>query len=201
MARVREAGMEDKILDSAFKVFGERGFAATTIKEIARGAGISSGSVYTYFTDKEALFKSAVNRGWAAFVDELETINRSEPLRDKRIALLLDRGFTTLAAALPLIRGMFFEASKLNLVAPNVDRVCMSISELLKPDEDGPPLEAWVKTASQRLVSGRIIVLGVLCSGAFIGASSPSLAIDSLKGAIRTLLSATGMLMSAGENR
>jgi len=76
MARVREAGMEEKILDSAFTIFGEQGFMATTIKDIAAGAGISSGSIYTYFPDKEALFCAAVTRGWTCFIDELEKIDR-----------------------------------------------------------------------------------------------------------------------------
>jgi AcrR family transcriptional regulator len=193
--------MEDRILDSAFAVFGERGFQATTLKEIALGASISTGSVYTYFPDKESLFKAAVNRGWAAFIDELETINRGKLNRDQRIAVLLDRGFSTLGAALPLIRGMFFEASKQNLVAPNVDRLCVQIGELLKPDEDradGRALNAdWEAQASQRLLLTRILILGVLSSAALLPPPSPTSAVDGLKEAIRALLAATGVAHSA----
>jgi len=101
MARVREAGMEDKILDSAFKVFGEQGFQATTVKAIAEGAGISSGSIYTYFPDKEALFKAAVDRGWSSFIEKIREINRSRVLREERISLLLDWSFSTLARSFP----------------------------------------------------------------------------------------------------
>lgn len=194
MARVREPGMEEKILDSAFAIFGEHGFQATTLKEIAQGAGISSGSVYTYFSDKESLFKAAVNRGWAAFIEELEIINRGRLLRDDRIALLLDRGFSTLSSALPLIRGMLFEASKQNLVAPNVERLCLAISDLLKPDAGSSLLAQWEKATPERLVLSRIIILGVLSSAAVLPSSSPA-ALDSLKGAIRNLLAATGMLL------
>jgi AcrR family transcriptional regulator len=193
--------MEERILDSAFAVFGEQGFQATTIKAIAQGAGISSGSLYTYFSDKEALFKAAVNRGWAAFIDEVETISRGLQRRDERIALLLDRGFTTLAAALPLIRGMLFEASKQNLVAPNVDRLCLGIAELLRPDEGSPQREAWEAKAGERLVLTRIVVLGVLSSAAFLPAPSSGAAIGSLKDAIRTLMAAIGLLIGAEEGR
>jgi AcrR family transcriptional regulator len=195
MARAREAGMEERILDSAFSVFGERGYQATTLKEIALGAGISSGSVYTYFSDKESLFKAAVNRGWATFIDEVENINRSHSLRDERIALLLDRGFITLASALPLIRGMLFEASKQKLVAPNVDRLCQAIAELLKPDEGKPEREAWNARSEERLLLSRIIILGVLSSAAFLPAPSPKAALEGLKSSIRTLLAATGLLI------
>ncbi len=194
MSRVREVGMEDRILDSAFNVFGDRGFQATTLKEIAQAAGISSGSVYTYFPDKESLFKAAVNRGWASFIDELETINHGRFLHDERIAILLDRGFSILGAALPLIRGMLFEASKHNLLEPNVERLCVAIGELLKPDE-GPLRDSWDAAASDRLILTRVVILGVLSSAALLPPPSPESAIDGLKDAIRALLAATGMLL------
>jgi len=186
--------MEDRILDSAFNVFGDRGFQATTLKEIAQAAGISSGSVYTYFPDKESLFKAAVNRGWASFIDELETINHGRFLHDERIAILLDRGFSILGAALPLIRGMLFEASKHNLLEPNVERLCVAIGELLKPDE-GPLRDSWDAAASDRLILTRVVILGVLSSAALLPPPSPESAIDGLKDAIRALLAATGMLL------
>lgn len=195
MARTREAGMEDRILDSAFAVFGERGFEATTLKEIASGAGISSGSVYTYFPDKETLFRETVNRGWASFIEEVEIISRGGLSRDERVAVLLDRGFSFLGSALPLIRGMLFEASKQNLVKPNVDRLCLAIGELLKPDGGSALGEAWDASVSQRLLLTRILILGLMNSAALLPAIPPATAIDSLKEAIRTLMSATGILL------
>ena len=187
MARVREAGMEDKILDSAFKVFGEQGFQATTVKAIAEGAGISSGSIYTYFPDKEALFKAAVDRGWSSFIEKIREINRSRVLREERISLLLDWSFSTLGSVLPLIRGMFFEANKQNLIAPNVDRLCQAIVELLRPDEGDPLLASWEASSERRLRINRIIVLGVLTSAAFFPTNSSAEAVESLKEALVTL--------------
>jgi AcrR family transcriptional regulator len=198
MSRVREAGMEDRILDSAFRVFGEYGYQATTLKQIASGAGISSGSVYTYFPDKESLFKAAVNRGWGGFIDEVEAINRSLSRRDERIGFLIDRGFSTLGQALPLIRGMLFEASKQNLVAHNVDRLCLAISCLFKPDEGDPLRPAWEASMQRFILISRIIVLGVLTSAAFLPSASPTGAIDSLKEAIRALMASTGVILGEG---
>ncbi|CAN7386441.1 TetR/AcrR family transcriptional regulator [Rhizobium sp. LjRoot30] len=48
------------ILDAAFAVFTERGFAATRIEDIAARAGIAKGTVYLHFADKEALFTGLV---------------------------------------------------------------------------------------------------------------------------------------------
>ncbi len=45
----------DQILDAATKVFAEKGFHATTIKDIAREAEIADGTIYIYFKNKLAL--------------------------------------------------------------------------------------------------------------------------------------------------
>jgi AcrR family transcriptional regulator len=189
MARVREAGMEDRILDSAFKIFGEQGFAATTIKDIAAGAGISSGSIYTYFPDKEAVFRAAVTRGWTCFIDELEKIDRRGLAKAERSALLMDKGFSALRDALPLIRGMFFDASRLNLIEDNLGRVCLAIDALLAPAESEAGRAAWKSSAEGRLLITRMIILGVLASVALVPQPAPEDIVDKLREATSALLS------------
>jgi AcrR family transcriptional regulator len=191
MARVREAGMEEKILDSAFRVFGEQGFATTTIKDIAAGAGISSGSIYTYFPDKEAVFRAAVTRGWTSFIDELQKIDRRGLAKAERSTLLLDRGFSALRAALPLIRGMLFDASKLNLIEDNLERVCLAIDALLAPDAGEAEREAWGASRERRLLIIRVLILGVLASAALVPQSSPIDITDRLREATSALLAQT----------
>ena len=44
-----------KILAAALDLFRERGFEATTIRDVAARAGLSLGSAYYYFTSKEAI--------------------------------------------------------------------------------------------------------------------------------------------------
>jgi AcrR family transcriptional regulator len=44
-----------QILEAAVRVFGRRGFDGATIKEIARSARLSEGSIYNYFRSKEDL--------------------------------------------------------------------------------------------------------------------------------------------------
>lgn len=44
-----------QILDTALALFRERGFEATTIRDIAGRAGLSAGAAYYYFPSKEAL--------------------------------------------------------------------------------------------------------------------------------------------------
>lgn len=43
------------ILNAAMKVFAQRGYAAATIREIAREAGIAQGTIYLYFPSKREI--------------------------------------------------------------------------------------------------------------------------------------------------
>ena len=49
-----------QILDGARKVFMDLGFDGASMNEIARSAGVSKGTLYVYFADKNRLFESIV---------------------------------------------------------------------------------------------------------------------------------------------
>jgi AcrR family transcriptional regulator len=49
-----------EIISAALAVFAARGFAATRLDDVARRAGISKGTLYLYFRNKEDLFKAMV---------------------------------------------------------------------------------------------------------------------------------------------
>ncbi|RST60077.1 TetR/AcrR family transcriptional regulator [Siminovitchia terrae] len=51
----------DKILDAGLKLFSEKGYYDTTTNEIAKVAGVSIGSLYSYFKDKDAIFLSILD--------------------------------------------------------------------------------------------------------------------------------------------
>lgn len=45
-----------KLIAAALDVFGRRGFAQATTREIAQLAGVAEGTIYRHFADKQALF-------------------------------------------------------------------------------------------------------------------------------------------------
>jgi AcrR family transcriptional regulator len=51
----RSAETVDRILDAAARIFDERGYRATTTNHVAEAAGVSIGSLYQYFPNKDAL--------------------------------------------------------------------------------------------------------------------------------------------------
>jgi AcrR family transcriptional regulator len=60
------SGRRDEILALAATMFAERGFATTTVREIAEAAGILSGSLYHHFDSKESM----VDEILSSFLDE-----------------------------------------------------------------------------------------------------------------------------------
>lgn len=57
----RAAARPAEILDAALKCFADKGFAATTVAEIALAAGVTPGTIYRYFPSKEALVEALVD--------------------------------------------------------------------------------------------------------------------------------------------
>ena len=58
--RRRKAERPQEILEAAFVEFSRNGYAVTTLDQIAERAGVTKGTIYVYFENKEHLFISMV---------------------------------------------------------------------------------------------------------------------------------------------
>lgn len=74
LRRRRKEARPGEITSAALTVFAEKGFAATRIEDIAAHAGVSKGTVYLYFENKEALFKAAVEAAMLPAVEAAEAL-------------------------------------------------------------------------------------------------------------------------------
>ena len=63
-----------QILEAAYQVFGERGLAGARLEDIAKRAGVSKGTIYLYFPNKEELFKEMIRQ---TVIVELERSERA----------------------------------------------------------------------------------------------------------------------------
>lgn len=70
------ASTRERIVDEAMRLFGEKGFKATTIVQIETAAGLTpgAGGIYHHFVNKEALLTAGIERH----------LQRLEALRDVR---------------------------------------------------------------------------------------------------------------------
>jgi AcrR family transcriptional regulator len=65
----------EQILHAAAQVFAEHGFHRTTVRDVARAAGVSNGTIYNYFENKTALLLGILDRLNAA---ERQAIERAQ---------------------------------------------------------------------------------------------------------------------------
>ncbi len=91
-----------EICAAALEVFAEKGFAAARLDEIARRAGVSKGTLYLYFKDKEDLFRAvvrdAIAPNVAAITEAISTMRA--PFAD--VVRMFLAGFAEREARLPL---------------------------------------------------------------------------------------------------
>jgi AcrR family transcriptional regulator len=71
--RRRKEARPAEILSAALACFAERGFAATRLDDVAARAGITKGTLYLYFRNKEELFKAVVRQEVVANIARAET--------------------------------------------------------------------------------------------------------------------------------
>jgi len=189
MARRSDSAKRAILAEKAIEVFGDRGFRGTTIKRIAGRAGIAPGSVYTYFKDKDELFRSTLDEGWDAFLASLDELAVSEGPFARTIDRLLDAGFAELARRLPLVRGLAFEAGRSAVLRGKIDELCRRVERIFAAARRQGSLQAVVHPAAWRAML-RVTVSGILFSAAVAPPAQAAAELRKLKAAIRWMVAA-----------
>ena len=78
--RLSPAARRAEILDTAGRLFAERGYAAVSASEVARRAGVTPGLLHHYFGGKRGLFVTLVERLGAQITD-VTRVDTTEPTR------------------------------------------------------------------------------------------------------------------------
>lgn len=68
----RKDARPQELLAAALDLFVERGFASTRLEDVAKRAGVSKGTLYLYFENKEDLFKAVVRNSIVPAIGEAE---------------------------------------------------------------------------------------------------------------------------------
>jgi AcrR family transcriptional regulator len=68
-----------RVLDAALHEFRENGYAATSLQQIARRAGLTKGAIYWSFKDKQDLFRALVDERLDTPARELMRITETAP--------------------------------------------------------------------------------------------------------------------------
>lgn len=72
--------IKDLILKAARDIFSDKGYKATTMKEIALAANVGVGSLYLHFADKRAIYISLIEEQSKKFNEYIRTYEKVEPV-------------------------------------------------------------------------------------------------------------------------
>lgn len=70
--------MRERIAETAWRMFGERGFERVTVVDVARATGVSEATVFNYFPSKEDLFYSRLESFGERLVEAVRTRTEGE---------------------------------------------------------------------------------------------------------------------------
>ncbi len=94
-----------KVLDAARTLFAERGYDAATIRDIAKGAGMSTGAVFANFQDKAELFEAVFSEEMEGLLLDIRTAAAEGRVLD-RLSNGLTAGYHRSLEHLPLMQAM-----------------------------------------------------------------------------------------------
>lgn len=103
--RRRKDRRPNEILEAALDCFAQRGFAATRLEDVATRAGVTKGTAYLYFKNKEELFKAVVSNYVVPVLEQLEAAACApgpvSELLEKAGTMFVEKIYSTPFSALP----------------------------------------------------------------------------------------------------
>lgn len=160
VARIRRKKLVEKdVLEQAAQIFARKGFAGTSLQEVADALGVSRASLYYYFKDKDSLLRALVEDVTLIAAGEVSEIGKQsfdtaaeglETLVRRRAQSLLDRQhrFRLLVTSEAELRG---EAAELHE---------KSRRSVLKAHTD--MIERGIETGEFLVGDPRIAALGII---------------------------------------
>lgn len=95
----RKDARPGELLEAALDLFVDRGFAATRLEDVAQRAGVSKGTLYLYYANKEELLKAVVRANLIPLIDAFAgEIRRSEAPCAEQLRLFFRKWWETVGA-------------------------------------------------------------------------------------------------------
>jgi AcrR family transcriptional regulator len=97
--RRRAEARPAEIVQAAYQVFSEKGFAAARLDDIAARAGVSKGALYLYFETKQDIFEAVVKDAVAPNLGAIESLTETFPGTFEQLIRLMIPRLALLAEA------------------------------------------------------------------------------------------------------
>lgn len=98
-----------KILQAAQKLFAKSGYDGTTIRDLAKKAGVAEGTLFRHFTNKKAILIELATEGWVEILTDLLT-ELSEMSSYKAVAQVMRRRMLNMRPNTDMMKVCFLEA-------------------------------------------------------------------------------------------
>jgi AcrR family transcriptional regulator len=167
---------EARILASASRLFVERGYEKTTIREIARAAGVDGGLVMHYFGSKQQLFQRVTHDRPVP-----ELTGTADHVTEQILATLAESLAHEPVQSLALLRSMLTHPDAAQLMREGAARYQAQISKPIAADD-----------ADLRAALVGAVMLGVIVSRHLLGTealsdASPEHVVDLLRPCLHSL--------------
>lgn len=144
-----------ELLDKSFGVFDAEGYGAVSMRGLAKGIGVSTGTLYHYFDGKDALFEALVRQRFeadlAAATAELPT-QAEAGVRLAHLARWVGDNVEHLQATLRLVLDFSRQAESADFVADVLEGYRGPLRDALGEELAGPALSLVLGLLVHRLL-------------------------------------------------
>ena len=145
-----------RLLDAALKLFAERGFDGTTVRQIAKAVGVTDAAIYAHFANKQALFDALMEDAGPPLLDQLGTELAS--LGETHPAETLPAMFTRLVQRWDRPRVRMFTSMLLRHTPERIHEAIDQVVERLQPAMQAWVAQGWVREdASPELLAWELV--------------------------------------------
>jgi AcrR family transcriptional regulator len=141
-----EANRRAALLRAAARLFVEKGFAATTTRDIAEAVGMRSGSPFYHFRSKQDLLKAAMIEGLETGYRRLQAASAGLVDPEQRLRVMIRTHLGTLLEGDCQVPMLLYESRSLDATA-RAEIAAVS---------DRYQLQAWQATLDELAASGRL---------------------------------------------
>lgn len=165
MARPKDADKRQLILAEAKRMFAEQGYDRSSMGALAARIGIPVGSLYTYFSSKEALLGDIIEEGWGEFALYLEEGLGKAPASVgaglAKLAFLIRKALPALFKDVDLIAILLGQAGSATRLKEKLDYLASLIASIIGEcvEEKGQNLQATIPELEAGLL---VMLLGSL---------------------------------------
>lgn len=146
MTTEKRLAKRQRIVDTALRLFSERGFGETRMADVAAALGLQAGSLYYYFDSKEALLAEVVERQVSVGVDALRLVLEGEGSSEDRIRRAIATHLEVFDDHADLYS--LFHSERLEVIAPELAALV---------DERGRAYEQlWVGIVEEAIADGTL---------------------------------------------